>query len=98
MARYAVIGPDNIVQNVVEWDGVARWQPPVGCAVRPHEQVGRGDIWHPELGEFVRPLSVMMEPESEDSLVQRAKSFEEAKAKFRSGLTFINDTGAHEAI
>ena len=98
MARYAVIDADNIVQNVVEWDGVAKWSPPPGCCMKPHEQVGRGDVWHPVLGEFVRPLSVMTQPEDDISLEQRAKAFEEAKAKFKSGITFINDRGAHEAI
>lgn len=30
MARYAVIDAENIVQNVIEWDGVAEWSPPDG--------------------------------------------------------------------
>ena len=30
MARYAVIDAENIVQNLIEWDGVAEWSPPDG--------------------------------------------------------------------
>jgi len=98
MARYAVIDADNVVQNVIEWDGIANWRPPSGCTLRLHNQVSRGDIWDPVRGDFMRPLSVMMPPEDEVSLAQRNQAFQEAKAKFKSGLTFINDTGAHEAI
>ncbi len=98
MARYAVIDDKNVVQNVIEWDGVAKWAPPPGHSVKPHEQVGRGDVWIEELQDFVRPLKVMMPPEDEISLAQRAASFEEAKARFKAQMTFINDTGAHEPL
>jgi len=98
MARYAVIDEKNIVQNVVEWDGVAKWAPPPGCFVKPHEQTGRGDIWMEEIQDFVRPLKNLMMPEDEISLAQRAAAFEEAKAKFKSGMTFISDSGNHEPI
>ena len=98
MARYAVIDEKNVVQNVIEWDGVTQWKPPKGHSVRPHEQTGRGDIWMEELKDFVRPLKNLTEPEDEISLAQRAKSFEEAKAKFKSQMTFINNAGVHEPV
>lgn len=96
MGRYAVIDEKGIVQNVIEWDGIANWKPPEGCTLKPHDQVGRGDIWHEGINDFVRPLSVMMAPEDAVSLQQRAQAFEQAKEKFKSGITFINDTGSHE--
>lgn len=98
MARYAVIDENGVVQNVIEWDGIAQWEPPKGCTLKPHEQVGRGDLWHEGLQEFVRPLSMMMPPEDEKSLALRAALFAEAKARFKSGITLITDTGAHDAI
>lgn len=98
MGRYAVINSDGVVENVVEWDGVAPWQPPEGCTVKPHEQVGRNDIWLESIQEFVRPMSMLTPPLDEISLAARAKAFEAAKAKLKSGLLLINDTGAHEAI
>jgi hypothetical protein len=30
MSRYACIDKDNVVQQVIEWDGVALWSPPDG--------------------------------------------------------------------
>ncbi len=33
MARYAVINPSSKVVNIVLWDGVSNWKPPVGCKV-----------------------------------------------------------------
>lgn len=98
MARYAVIDEKCVVQNVIEWDGVAKWCPPLGCTLKPHEQTGRGDIWVEALQDFVRPLKNLMEPEDESSLAQRAASFEKAKGAFKAQMTFINDTGVHEPI
>ena len=96
MARYAVVDESGVVQNVIEWDGVAQWKPPEGCTVKPHEQVGRGDIWLDSIQEFARPMSMLTPPEDEISLGLRAKLFEEAKAKFKSGITIITDSGAHD--
>jgi len=98
MGRYAVIGPDNVVQNVIEWDGVAKWNPPSGCTLKPHDQVGRGDVWDGVREDFLRPLKNLMMPEDEGSLAQREKAFQEAKAKFKSGITIINDSGDHEQL
>jgi hypothetical protein len=97
MARYAVIDDQNEVVNVIEWDGVSNWMPPAGHVVIPHEQCARGDIWMEEIEDFVRPLKVMYAPEDETSLAERSAIFEQAKAKFKTGMTFIDHTGAHSA-
>ncbi len=96
MARYAVINDKGVVENVIEWDGVQNWRPPEGHTVKPHEQVSRGDVWIEALNDFVRPLSSMMPPEDEVSLQQRAQAFEEAKTRFKSGMTFITSSGSHD--
>lgn len=28
MKRYAIVGPDNIVKNIIVWDGASAWTPP----------------------------------------------------------------------
>lgn len=98
MARYAVIDDQNIVKNVVEWDGEKQWAPPAGCTVRPHEQCAMGDIWMDSIDDFVRPLKVMMAPEDPISMAERAQKFQQAKADLKLGITIINLTGDHEPI
>ena len=59
MARYAVIDAENIVQNVIEWDGVAEWSPPDGQTALldtdpPTAQLSY--IYDPATGTFSAPV------------------------------------------
>lgn len=98
MGRYAVLNNKNVVTNVIEWDGEAKWSPPDGHFVRPHEQCAIGDIWMGDLDDFVRPLKELLAPEDESSLAERSQMFEQAKSRFKTGMTFITPTGAHEPV
>lgn len=41
--RWAVIDSNNIVVNVVIWDGVSDWTPPEGCRVVKSDTLSIGD-------------------------------------------------------
>jgi len=61
MARYAVIDADNIVQNVIEWDGVAEWSPLDGQTALldtdpPTAQLSY--IYDPATGTFLAPVGI----------------------------------------
>ena len=53
--RYALV-KDGVVRNVVNWDGVAEWAPPVGyeCLECPSNV---GPRWTYSNGEFSPPAS-----------------------------------------
>ena len=42
--RYGIVR-DGIVINVVSWDGVSEWSPPIGCELVRHDEVDIGDLW-----------------------------------------------------
>jgi len=47
MANYAVVDSENICVNVVVWDGVSEWSPPVGhWAVPLPDGCAAGIGWH----------------------------------------------------
>ena len=55
--KYAVINSDtNIVENVIIWDGVTPWTPPVGYYVKPIGDSGAGIGWSYIDGQFVPPI------------------------------------------
>jgi hypothetical protein len=57
MAVYAVINSStNIVQNIIEWDGVSEWTPPNESFVEllPNG-VAIGFVYDPATGQFTDP-------------------------------------------
>lgn len=97
MDRYAVINADNKVVNVIAWDGVAKWTPPAGHRVQPHEDVAIGDVWVEALNEFVRPLSILKPPEDATSIAERKVAYEEAKTRLKSTMLFLDHTNTISA-
>lgn len=55
MKRHAVIGPDNVVENIVMWDCVSTWKPPENHFLVLVEDIACGVGWAYENGEFRRP-------------------------------------------
>lgn len=96
MDRYAVVNAENVVTNVIVWDGVTKWTPPPGHVVKPHEECGIGDIWNDQLGDFVRPLSRVKPAEDEGSIAQRKAMYENAKEKLKSYIMFVDPSGNPE--
>lgn len=54
--RHAIIDKDNVVINVIIWDG-NNWTPPVDCIVIKDDMVNRGDIYNPDTNTFSTPLN-----------------------------------------
>ena len=52
--RHAIVDQNNVVVNVVIWNG-AEWLPPRGHLVVQNDTVGIGDIYDPETNTFIRP-------------------------------------------
>ncbi|CAB4132680.1 hypothetical protein UFOVP255_45 [uncultured Caudovirales phage] len=53
--NYAVINSENLVVNVVVWDGVSPWSPPEGCSVIQSDTAGIGSTYNPIEGSFTAP-------------------------------------------
>lgn len=52
--NYAIVDSNNLVINIVVWDGLASWAPPEGCTAIPiANSCGIG--WSYIDGEFVEP-------------------------------------------
>ena len=51
---YAIINSENLVVNVIEWDGTTEWQPPDGHQIVPLTQEG-GIGWSYVNQEFINP-------------------------------------------
>jgi len=56
--RHAIINKDNIVVNVIEWDGKNGWRPPQGCRVIPSVYASMGDWYNEKEKRFVRSYIV----------------------------------------
>lgn len=52
--RHAIVNQDNVVVNVIVWNG-AEWLPPRGHMVVQNDRVNIGDIYDPETHAFSRP-------------------------------------------
>jgi hypothetical protein len=65
MARYALVDSNNLVTNVIEWDGSAQWSPPKGATLlAAAEHCTIGATWDgqtfippPELRPPAMPMS-----------------------------------------
>ena len=55
MARYAVLNADNIVVNVIEWDGVTPYDPGEGLTLQFVPTVDIGRVW--DGNDYVPPVS-----------------------------------------
>lgn len=89
MERYAVIDPNNKVVNVIIWDGLADWKPPEGHRVEKNNYVAIGDVWIPEMNDYVRPLKLFRYSQDDEAIAQRTKLYMEAKENLKSSLLFL---------
>jgi len=53
--RHALVNKDNIVTNVIVWDG-AEWLPPKGYWVVQHDSVDIGDVYDKDNNVFIRTI------------------------------------------
>ena len=51
--NYAIVNNQSLVINIIEWDGIAPWQPPAGCIAIATDQAGVG--WGYVNGQFTPP-------------------------------------------
>jgi hypothetical protein len=97
-SRYAVIDQNNLVTNVIMWDGVTQWKPPEGYVVKETQEAAMGDIWMENLQDYVRPLSIMKPPEDDTSKAEREAAYNEAKARLAASILSVNLQGALESF
>ena len=58
MENYAVINQDNLVINVVIWDGVTDWPVEQDVIKLPTGSlVGQGFTYDPDIDEFIAPIN-----------------------------------------
>jgi hypothetical protein len=50
MDRYLVINENNLIVNIVRWNGKSKWMPPYGCYVVKSEFGNIGQIYDKETG------------------------------------------------
>lgn len=57
--RYWAVIRDNVVENVVVWDGHSEWSPPAGCGLVDITDMenapGPGWTYDPATGDFFPP-------------------------------------------
>lgn len=51
--RYAVINPEKIVVNVIIWDAVSNWEPPLDCILVKTDTGGIGDMYDMDTLSFI---------------------------------------------
>lgn len=98
MQRYALIGADAIVVDVVLWDGSDSWTPPAHLTPVASDYAGPG--WRREEGgEFTPPQSATPAPEKPKTVAQCLKAL--ADRRWWKTQTFTYDgveTQADDAI
>ena len=52
--RYAIVDPNNIVDNCIEFDG-GNWSPPKGYLMIKSDTANMFDIYNPKDGSFSAP-------------------------------------------
>lgn len=55
MHKYALVNNQNVVENIILWDGEAEWAPPEGMQLVNVENVDAGIGWKYENNVFVDP-------------------------------------------
>jgi hypothetical protein len=63
MYKYALINNQNIVQNVVSWDGESNWTPPADMTCLNVENIECGIGWTFDGSTFSEPRIVVLTPE-----------------------------------
>lgn len=61
MKRYAVCNKEDLVINVIKWDGESNWQPPVDCYAIQDDSVNIGDSYNKETNIFTKNIIVSPE-------------------------------------
>ena len=61
--KYAVCNSENVVVNVILWDGKSQWTPPAGCYVIESNAACIGDWYNKEDKTFVKPIIIDEENE-----------------------------------
>ena len=65
MQSYALINNQNIVENVVVWDGASNWVPPENTTCVNIENLECGIGWTYNGSTFIKPEPVVVAPVSE---------------------------------
>lgn len=65
MYRYAVVDPNNNVENIVLWDEASQWSPPENRRLVKIDGVLCNLGWKYENENFVDPVSLAPEPAGE---------------------------------
>ena len=52
--RHGIVNKDNVVVNVIVWNG-AEWQPPRDHWVVQDDKVNIGDVYDPDTNTFSKP-------------------------------------------
>jgi hypothetical protein len=52
--KHAVVNKNNVVINIIVWDG-AEWTPPRGTTVVQNDNAAIGDIYNPSDNTFKKP-------------------------------------------
>lgn len=69
MVRYAIVGSNGAVVNVVHWDGASTWQPPAGTSAVASAVARIGDTY--SNGQFISPEPPVFAPTAEDVARER---------------------------
>lgn len=92
--KYACVNKEtNMVENVVVCEDLTKWKPPERCRVVPVEWVGPGDKWDEDLGDFVRPMSLLKPPMDEVAKKDLLEAFNAKKEEFKAELLFVDPLG-----
>jgi hypothetical protein len=52
--KYAIVNSDNLVVNIVAWDGVSKWLPPKDHIVIQSDQANIGDKYDAQTGNVIK--------------------------------------------
>jgi hypothetical protein len=63
MYKYALINKQNIVENVISWDGESNWTPPENMTCLNVENIECGIGWSYDGSVFTEPVAVVRTPE-----------------------------------
>lgn len=66
MKRFALVNNQNVVENIILWDGTSAWAPPENMQLIDAEGVTCSLGWTYEAGVFVKPP----EPEVVEPVIQ----------------------------
>jgi hypothetical protein len=77
--RYAVV-KDNLVVNIIEWDGQSEWSPPEGASAHQFDGAASpGWTWNDGVPVDPSPPVVAVEPSAEEKLAASGLSVAELR-------------------